>query len=415
MNHKTKWPVIFIGIFAGITAAIHLNKVIPAIPFFRESLNISMVEAGWVMSVFSFNTIFLGFLSGVIGDRFGNRRAVIFGLLSILTGSFYGLFACKISFLSLLVSRIVEGLGFALIVVSAPALIAGLASDQKRGLALGLWSAYMPAGIVTVFLLSPLILKSGDWSKLWLFSIIVTVLILFIFIQSTRSIHMNGTALVANNNSAMENIKATLSEKGPWLLALTMCFFTIQNNTMWTWAPSYFSENQSFSMTGALMASSLLPLINVFGSILGSVLLFRGISGWKMIMIASITMFITTLGMIGPGMPDIFRIVCLVLYSTTGSFIPAALFALAPVFAPSQKQIASTNGMIISGANAGIFFGPPAVAAVVSYFGKWFSSTLVFCSCAAICIALSIWVRRLEKNLKIFGGNYEKLSQRTLV
>ncbi len=410
MNHQTKWPIISVSIFAGITAAIQLNKVIPAIPFLRETLKISMVEAGWVMSVFSFNTIFLGFFSGVMGDKFGNRRVVIFGLISVLVGSIYGFFACNISLLALLVSRVAEGLGFALIVVSAPALIAAASSENRRGMALGLWSAYMPAGIVTVFLLSPLILKTGYWNNLWLFPILVNVLIISIFIQTTRFIARGAANPGADHYSARENIKTTLSGTGPWLLALSMGFFTMQNNSMWAWAPSYFSENQSFSMTGALMASSLLPLINVFGSIFGSVLLFRGVSGWKMIMIASITMFITTLGMIGPGLPDNLRLVCLVFYSTIGSFIPAALFALAPVFAPSQKQLASTNGMIISGANAGIFFGPPAVAAVVSYFGNWFSSTLVFCSCAAICIALSIWVRRLEKNLKIFGGNHEKLS-----
>jgi len=397
MNHKTKWAIIFACIFTGITAAIQLNKVIPAIPFLRESLNISMVEAGWVMSVFSFNTIFLGFLSGVIGDKFGNRRVIIFGLLSLLAGSFYGLFACKISLFSLLVSRVIEGLGFALIVASVPALIAGFATEKQRGLALGFWSAYMPAGIVMVFLLSPLVLKTGAWTNLWLFPIMINVLMIIVFIQSTRFMKGGSPNPGPDHQSAWENIKTILSRKGPWLLALTMGFFTMQNNTMWAWAPSYFSENQSFSMTAALMASSLLPLINVFGSLVGGVLLFWKVSGWKMIMVASITMFIATLGMIGPGMPDLLRLFCLVLYSTIGSFIPAALFALAPKFAPSPMLIASTNGMLMSGGNAGIFFGPPAVAAVVSYFGSWFSSTLVFCSCAAICLVLSTLVRRLEK------------------
>jgi len=305
-----------------------------------------------------------------MGDRFGHRRIVIVGLLSLLIGCILGLNTCSSTVL--LISRVIEGFGFTLVVVSIPALIVRTTSQHQRRLALGLWATYMPIGSVLILLLTPPILNFGAWSNVWLFSAFINLSGVLFFFLITHPKRFTSSLSGAVKKSAMDDIKLTLSKPGPWLLALVIGLFTMQNNTMWTWAPSYLIENQSFHMTKAILASIMLPLLNIFGSILGGFLLHRGIPGWMLMSFSSFCMFILTLGMFDPRLSDSLRFSLLVFHALIGPFIP-------------------------SSANLGIFLGPPVVAAVVSYFGNWCYSSLVLCTCAAIGLFLSVALRGVEE------------------
>jgi len=392
---RTNWSLVAMCIGAGIIASMQLNKVIPAIPLLRQSLKLSMVEAGWVMSIFSLTTIFLGFFSGVLGDRFGSRRMIAAGLLCLITGCFLGLSAGDSHLL--LISRIVEGFGFTLVLVSAPALIAKSTAFTKRKFALGLWAIYMPTGTVLILLLAPAILNLGSWPALWVFSGLINVAALIIFLLITRRYRCVTSHQGVFKKSETPDIISTISRPGPWLLALVMGLFTMQNNTLWTWAPSYFMENHSLPMTKAILATIMLPLLNIVGNILGGLLLHRGVAGWLLLSFASLCMFVFTLGMFDPQLSNGLRLSLLVLHALIGPLIPSSIFALVPLCAPSQKHLASANGLIISGANLGIFLGPPVVAAVVTHFGDWYYASLVLCGCATVGFLLSVGLRGIER------------------
>ena len=392
---RTNWSVVAICILAGIIASLQLNKVIPAIPILRQSLMLSLVEAGWVMSIFSLTTIFLGFFSGVLGDRFGSRRVIAAGLLCIIAGCFLGLSAADSRFL--LISRVVEGFGFTLVLVSAPALIAEVTATHQKKFALGLWAIYMPTGTVLILLLAPAILNLGSWPALWLFSGIVNVAALLIFFVITQRHRCVASPQEIIKKPAAYYTISTLSRSGPWLLALVMGLFTMQNNTLWTWAPSYFMENYSLPMTKAILATIMLPLLNIVGNILGGLLLHRGVAGWLLLSFASLCMFVFTLGMFDPQLSNWLRLSLLVLHALIGPLIPSSIFALVPLCAPSHKHLASANGLIISGANLGIFLGPPVVAAVVTHFGNWCYACLVLCGCSTVGFLLSVGLRGIEK------------------
>lgn len=346
------------------------------------------------MSIFSLTTIFLGFFTGVLGDRFGSRRMIAVGLLCLTMGCCLGLFATES--LLLLISRVAEGFGFTLVLVSAPALIAEATALPKRKFALGLWAIYMPTGSVLILLLAPAILNLGSWPTLWLFSACVNVAALITFFLITKRSQNAAAHQMASKRSAGHDIMSTISRPGPWLLALVMGLFTMQNNTLWTWAPSYFIENQSLPMTTAILATIMLPLLNIVGNILGGLLLHRGVAGWFLLCFASLSMFLLTLGMFDPQLSDWQRLSLLVLHSLIGPFIASSIFALVPICAPSQNHLASVNGLVISGANLGIFLGPPLVAAAVSHFGNWWYASLVLCGCATLGFLLSVGLRGIE-------------------
>lgn len=79
---------------------------------------------------------------GSFSARIGNKRAVLIGLLALAVARASGGASPNIGWL--LLSRTVEGIGFVLIVVAAPSLIAEVTNPTDIKFALAGLSAYMP-------------------------------------------------------------------------------------------------------------------------------------------------------------------------------------------------------------------------------------------------------------------------------
>jgi MFS family permease len=89
---------------------------------------------------------------------------------------------------------------------------------------------------------------------------------------------------------------------------------------------------------------------------------------------------------------------CLV-YSGLVGMLPAGVLGGAPVFAPSPRQIGTTNGLLVQGSHLGQFIGPPLIAAVVFMAGGWQGGAWVFAICGAGAFLFSILIGREEKRL----------------
>src|SRR5207248_10786847 len=72
-------------------------------------------------------------------------------------------------FTPLLISRFIEGVGFIMFAVPAPALMNTMSANARdRAKALGLWSAYMPTGGTIALLAAPLFIAAASWRALWI-------------------------------------------------------------------------------------------------------------------------------------------------------------------------------------------------------------------------------------------------------
>lgn len=105
--------------------------------------------------------------AGRLGDTFGYRR-----MLAIGGGaSAIGLLACAAAptFPVLVGGRVIQGLGTAFVMASAPALLAGSASDDERGRALGLFQMSAAVGLALGPLVGgPLVSALGWRSVFWI-------------------------------------------------------------------------------------------------------------------------------------------------------------------------------------------------------------------------------------------------------
>ncbi|MEK9801875.1 MAG: MFS transporter, partial [Curvibacter sp.] len=150
---------------AGVAAALHVGKLSPALPVLSAELGVSLVQAGFLLSLVQLAGMSLGLLVGLSADGLGLKRSLVGGLLILTLASLLGGWARDAQ--TLLVLRAVEGLGFLLVSMPAPSLIRLLVPAQRMSAMLGLWGAYMPLGTASALLCGPLVIAWTGWAFWW--------------------------------------------------------------------------------------------------------------------------------------------------------------------------------------------------------------------------------------------------------
>jgi MFS family permease len=125
-------------VFAGVCAALNVGKLPPALPVLQDALGITLVQAGFLLSAVQVASMTLGLAVGLSADSLGLRRSMLVGLALLSVASISGGFVADAS--GLLVLRALEGLGFLLVVMPAPALIRRTVDASQLSGRMGWWS-----------------------------------------------------------------------------------------------------------------------------------------------------------------------------------------------------------------------------------------------------------------------------------
>ena len=212
----TRWIVVGAMIASGIAASLHVGKVPPALPALRDELDLGLVAAGWIASIFNLIGATLGIASGLAADRLGARRVLAAGLVCLTAGSIWG--AAVESGTALLATRVLSGLGLVTVAVSAPRIIVAIAPPRDHGLALGAWSIYMPAGMAIAMLSAPFVLPGIGWRGLWLLHASLTAIVLLIVLVATRGISARPNFPGRVSTEALRRPRALAARRGVRLL-----------------------------------------------------------------------------------------------------------------------------------------------------------------------------------------------------
>src|SRR5205085_2070487 len=113
-----------------LVTGAYMTKVPPALPQMRTELGLSLVESGLIVTTFNVLGMLVGALAGMLCDRFGRKRLALLGLGLMAAGGALG--AAVSGFVPLLASRFLEGVGFILFAVPAPALMSALAATPRE-------------------------------------------------------------------------------------------------------------------------------------------------------------------------------------------------------------------------------------------------------------------------------------------
>jgi len=143
LNRKFALLLIFVTVFIDL---LGFGILIPILPSFATvELGVDETAIGIAIAIYSLVQFFFNPLFGTLSDRYGRRPVIIISLLLNATG--YIIFAFTNSYLLLLISRVIAGIGGSSIGV-AQAYIADVTTVENRAKGMGIIGSAFGLGFV---------------------------------------------------------------------------------------------------------------------------------------------------------------------------------------------------------------------------------------------------------------------------
>lgn len=128
-----------------VTVALGFGMVIPVLPLYAESFDVTLAAIGLVQLVFGLTRFSFGLVAGLVVDRFGERACTIAGLLIVALSSYAAGFAG--SFTQLVLARGFGGAGSALFINGLMNRILRIIEPEAMGRATGVYRSSFLVGI----------------------------------------------------------------------------------------------------------------------------------------------------------------------------------------------------------------------------------------------------------------------------
>lgn len=143
MKRKSSLSLIFLTVFVDLLGFGILIPILPA--FAKIELHVDEAAIGIVIAIYSFVQFLFNPILGRISDKFGRKPVIVISLLVNAAG--YIIFAVTTSYLILILSRIIAGIGGSSIAV-AQAYIADITTKENRAKGMGVIGSAFGLGFV---------------------------------------------------------------------------------------------------------------------------------------------------------------------------------------------------------------------------------------------------------------------------
>lgn len=178
MNIQAKWWVLIGVSLASLIAMIDFTIVSTVLPAIQHELATSMLELQWVMNIFVLIVSMLMVGMGRLGDVFGQRKMLLFGIsLFGIASLFAGL---SVNPLELIISRGLQGIATAIIIPCSITTITHTFPTKQIGRAMGIWSSITGIGLAIGPVLGGMIVSILSWRFVFYINIPVVIISMLI-------------------------------------------------------------------------------------------------------------------------------------------------------------------------------------------------------------------------------------------
>ncbi|EOG4615968.1 CynX/NimT family MFS transporter [Pseudomonas aeruginosa] len=344
-------------IVAGIVSALHVGKGPIALPEMQREFGRSLAELSGMLSVFAIVGVLGGMAAGALAQRMGDRRVLMSGLIILGLASLAG--AAAPSYAWLIVTRIVEGLGFLMVVVAAPAALNRLTPPTKRSIVFGFWGTFMGIGIALSMLLGPLL---NGWQGLWLLDGALALVV-------AMCVGLRVPAAPGARKDAGQDVGSVLRSRPTWLLALAFAVYNLQFFAMMSFLPSFLMQRVGLSMAQAGTASAMIVLANAAGNVLGGLCLQRGMGSTRLMALGYLIGGLLGVLAFLPATPEPAVLALCVAFSVAAGVLPATFLTSAPRSAPAPHLAPMSLGLVMQGNYLGQVVAPMQTGALFAVFG----------------------------------------------
>ncbi len=144
MFSKDRFPIILLLFSAGVINYLDRSALSIAAPFIQQDLTLSATQMGLIFSSFSVGYAVFNFLGGVASDRYGAKLTLCTAM--IVWSLFSGAVALAFGFVSLLIIRILFGMGEGPLSAAISKMVNNWFPPSQRATVIGLTNSGTPLG-----------------------------------------------------------------------------------------------------------------------------------------------------------------------------------------------------------------------------------------------------------------------------
>lgn len=368
-NALTHWPTVFFIILTGASGAIALGKVPAAMGLIRAEMGLSLVEAGWIASVFGSLAVACSVFFGLLLARWNPLQTATAGALLLVAGSLLTLWARTLDWM--LVSRVIEGVGFLTMSVSLPTLIDSIPRPQDKRLALSLWSTSLPLGAGLGMMVTPWLASLGGWRLAWLvFDAVILLALLLLWGARERFVHRLQTRLRTTPAQLLTQLRV-LNQSAVWRYGLAFMLYTTMLWSTFVWLPTLLRLRPELSVADIGLMPAMVVLANVPGNLFGTLLLRRGVPRDVLMCGALVAMALCGVSIFWSGTTPTLAYLLCIAFSFVGGIVPPAILSSSATLSKGPVQVGIVQGYFVQIANAGQMLGPLMLAWLVGGGNDW--------------------------------------------
>ena len=349
-----------IAALGGVLYGYDMGIIAAAAIFVKRSFGLSTVAEELVVSVVLIGAMTGAIVGGAVADRIGRRATLVWAAGIFIVGSLLAPLAPNVTVL--IVARAIIGLGIGFTSVTAPVYVSELAPPQSRGMLIGLYQFALTVGIAFADLVGYLLANQQAWRLMFGLAVVPTLLFLAVILtvpESPRWLFAHSrekdaeTVLLSYTDSAgadqfLTDIQAGLKSpveqrwsalwspavRGSLFIAVGMTVLQQVTgiNTIIYYGPQIFALAGSASHGSAILATFVVAMVNVIGTVVGislvdrvgrKPLLYVGVTGMTVALFALSYAFSHS-ATLGPALGTI-AIVCLMIYIACFAFSLGAI------------------------------------------------------------------------------------------
>ncbi len=186
-KRTTRWVLALTGV-GSLMAALDTLVVSTALSAIRVQLHASVEQLEWTVNAYNLSFAVLLITAAALGDRFGRRNLYATGLGLFAAASAVCALAPDIGWL--IAARTVQGAGAALIMPLGLALLSEAFPAERRGAAIGIFSAITGLAVASGPLVGGAVVQGLNWE--WIFWVNVPIGLLAIPLVLTRMRESHG-------------------------------------------------------------------------------------------------------------------------------------------------------------------------------------------------------------------------------
>ena len=165
-SYRLRWWVLGVLCLSLLVIIVDNSILNVALPHLQSDLDATFSELQWMVDSYTLVFACLLLTAGSLGDRFGRKGALQFGMVVFGAGSLLSAFANSPS--QLIATRAIMGIGGAFIMPSTLSLITNVFPPEERGRAISYWAAIAGVGVALGPISGGLLLEHFYWGSIFL-------------------------------------------------------------------------------------------------------------------------------------------------------------------------------------------------------------------------------------------------------